>query len=62
MNTEINEQFDHMVESGLCTEAEIQLVTCINGYNQQTLDDIVYARTGYMTWQQLSNEERRWQA
>jgi hypothetical protein len=31
----------------LCTSKELGLVTDINGYNEQALDDIVYSRTGF---------------
>ena len=44
---EINTMYDTMLELELCTFEEIELVTSINGYNEQALNDIVYVRTGY---------------
>ena len=44
---ELNEIYDTMLELQICTFEEIELVTNINGYNEQALNDIVYARTGY---------------
>ena len=42
-----------LVKHGIATEEELQLVTCINGYNKEALNDIVYARTGYHTIEQF---------
>lgn len=44
---ELNEIFDYLIEYGICTEEEMQLVTNINGYNEETANDIIYARSGY---------------
>jgi hypothetical protein len=48
-----DETFDEIIERGIATESEVQLVTCINGYNLETLNDIIYARTGYRDLEQL---------
>lgn len=44
---------DEIVQRGIATEEEVKLVTCINGYSKQTLDDIVWVRTGYQSINQL---------
>lgn len=36
-----------LVNYGVATDEEIRLVACINGYNEETMIDILYARTGY---------------
>ena len=41
------EMFDKLIELDIATEEEITLVCCINGYTMDTLNDILYARTGY---------------
>ena len=41
----------------IATEAEIQLVTTINGYNEDTLNDILYARTAYRSIEQVEECE-----
>ena len=41
------EMFDKLIELNIATENEIELVCCINGYTIDTLNDILYARTGY---------------
>lgn len=45
--TEVSEICNTLIERGIATEDEINLVTNINGYNVETLNDIIYARTGY---------------
>ena len=44
---ELNEIFDYLVEYGICTDEELRLVTDINGWNEETANDIIYARSGY---------------
>lgn len=44
--------YDTIVELGIATIKEIELVTSINGYNVQAMDDIVYCREGYNTLSQ----------
>lgn len=39
--------YDFIVDNELATENEIQLVTNINGWNEDALNDIVWARTEY---------------
>lgn len=41
-----DEMYDKLIELGIATEEEIALVCCINGYAMDTLNDILYARTG----------------
>lgn len=42
----LDQKYDYLIECGIATEKEIQLVTCINGYNEESLDNILYARCG----------------
>lgn len=44
---EINEIWDKILDYGIATEQELQLITDINGYNEETLNDVIYARTSY---------------
>ena len=39
--------YDKLIELNIATEEEIDLVCCINGCTIDTLNDILYARTGY---------------
>ena len=51
-----DEFFDFLVEYGIATEEEIRLVTAINGYNEETLLDILYVRTGNRSVEQFLEE------
>jgi len=50
MNTQENtldEIFDFITEREIATKDEVILVTKINGWNAESLNSIIYARTGY---------------
>ena len=49
--------WNDLVNIGIATEEELQLVTDINGYSKETLDDVLYVRTGYRDWEQYIEEE-----
>lgn len=56
MNDEIyNKMYSLLIEYKIATEAEIQLVGDIVGFNRDTLDMICYTRTGEHIWQKLEN-------
>lgn len=44
MNT-VESVWDYLVDSGIATNDELQLVTGINGYTIETLNDVHYYRT-----------------
>ena len=48
--------FESLMEHGIATEEEIILVTKINGWTSETLNDILYVRTGYRCWEQFEEE------
>jgi len=52
----LDEICEELVEMGVVTFDELRLVICINGYTIQTLNDIIYARTGYRNIEQLEGE------
>ena len=43
--------YEALIEAGVATEGELALVTNINGYSLETLEDVLYARTGYRTFE-----------
>ena len=51
-----DETYDILVDYGVATENEVELVTNINGYNPQTLLDILYVRTGNRSFDQWADE------
>lgn len=56
MNYTIEQVWDLLIQCGIATSKEMQLVTTINGYNIGTLEDVLYARTGLRSIEQLLNE------
>lgn len=46
----------NLVLYGIATDEELQLVTSINGYTVETLDDVLYVRRGYRSWEQYMGE------
>lgn len=48
---------DFIIMNNIATDDEIRLVAAINGYNEQTMWDIIYARVGLRNYEQcLANE------
>jgi len=56
MTQELREAWDYLVDYGIATEDELSLVTSINGMNTETINDVIYARTGYHDLEQLKEE------
>ena len=58
----VEELFELLIDLNLFTKQELQLITCINGFNLQTLEDALYCRYGYGSVDQfleeLEGEER----
>lgn len=60
MNTRIEtteQAWEYLTEYGIATEEELQLITCINGYSLETLEDVLDVRTGYKNFDQLLDED-----
>ena len=51
-NLSINEMWGTLLEMGV-SEQTLQVVTNINGYNEQSMKDILYVVTGYRDFDQL---------
>jgi len=56
---ELTELWDNLLAYEIATEEELKLVTSINGYNAESLLDILYVRTGYRSWDQYYDAELR---
>lgn len=46
--------WERLEELGVC-EQTLQIVTDINGYNKETLLDILYVHTSYRSFEQLDD-------
>ena len=56
MNYTNGQVWDLLLQYDIATENELKLVTTINGYNIDTLNDVLYARTGLRSIEQMINE------
>lgn len=50
----LNEYYNYLIENLGVNEETIRCITGINGYNENTLDDILYYYTGYRTIEQYT--------
>ena len=53
----LSEYYDFLYLNHIATEDEIQLVTGIYGWNVETLNDILYYKTGYRDKEQYEECE-----
>lgn len=53
----VEEIWDYLIESGIATEEELCLVTSMSGYNVETMNSVIYVRTGYRSLDQLKEED-----
>jgi hypothetical protein len=49
--------WDRLVDADYFTDAELRLITYINGYTIDTLNDCIYARYGYRSLKQMEESE-----
>jgi hypothetical protein len=54
---DINDIYEILLDYEIATGNELELVTSINGYNIETLNDIIYCRTAYRDIEQLIEYE-----
>ena len=52
-----NELWDYLLETMIATENELQLITSINGFNLDSLNSVLYVRTGYRSLEQIKDCE-----
>lgn len=48
--------YDFIVDNNIATEDEVTLVTNINGWSEETMTDIIFARTGLRSYEQCVDE------
>ena len=53
---DVNVLWDELLDLELFTEEELQLLTNINGYSVETLNDAIFARYGYRDYNQMMEE------
>lgn len=47
-----NEIYDYLVERGIASEEELDIVTGINGFSEETLNSVIYYKTAYQDIEQ----------
>lgn len=50
----VEEMWDMLLELGVDEEV-LQVVTAINGYNENSMEDILYVKFGYHSFDQLGD-------
>ena len=43
----IEEFYNYLIDYELASNETLEIITAINGYNEETLDDVLYAVSGY---------------
>jgi len=51
-----DEKYEYLIDNGLATEAEMQLISGVMGYKDETMEGVLYYRTGYEDFEQLIDE------
>lgn len=54
---DLDEIIDYVIENDIATQEEVNLVTGINGYSEETVNDIIFYRTGYQDIEQYLESE-----
>lgn len=53
----VQEVWDYIIWNNIASEEALILITNINGYSLDTLNDVLYATTGYRSIEQIDDEE-----
>ena len=48
--------WDFIIDNNIATESELQLVTNINGWTEETMNDVIYAKKGLRDYEQCMSE------
>ena len=57
MDKKINEIWDLLIEYGIATQEDLELMTCLDGYNVDAFNDVIYAITDYPLIEQIQGEK-----
>ncbi len=57
MNNETTKLWDYLIETMTATEEELCLVTSINGTSLESMESVLYCRTGYRSLDQIEGAE-----
>lgn len=51
-----DQMWDALIEQGV-SEQTLQIVTAINGYSTETMENVLYAHTAYRSFDQIEDNE-----
>jgi len=54
---DVTELYEELIDLGMFTDEELELITNINGYSIDTLNDCIYSRFGFHSLKQYLDEE-----
>ena len=52
----MNELLDLLLEYSVATQEELELMTCLDGYNVDAFNDVMYALDDYQLIEQIQSE------
>ena len=52
----VDEMYNYLLDQNVVSEEALNLISAINGYNEQTMLDVIYARTGLRSFDDLIAE------
>ena len=53
----LGQYYDYLIDYELVSEDTLNIITSINGYNEKTLDDVLYCVSGYRDIEQYLEYE-----
>ena len=53
----LEQYYNYLCESGLASAETLDIITSINGYNEDTLNDVLYVVSGYRDIEQYLSYE-----
>ena len=56
MDKKMNKMFDLLIEYSVATQEDLELMTCLDGYNVDAFNDIIYAIDDYPLIEQIQGE------
>ena len=57
MTITVQTMYDYLIDNGIATKDEIDLVTAINGNRKETYEDILFVRTRWLNFDFLNKED-----
>lgn len=56
LTSDLDNIWSELVEAGLFTDDELRLVTALNGYTEETLNNALFVRTGFTSYDEYKED------